>query len=79
MAARLDACADPMAVAAGRDRRARRVAAQGAVVLQDMQMIERASDQCLEKTALQIHILGRIDTGLFRLAQWFRTQSAETR
>ncbi len=45
--------------------------AQGAVVLQDAQMIERTSDQCLEKTALQIYILGRIDTGLFRLAQWF--------
>ena len=55
------------------------VAAQGAIVLQDAQMIERTSDQCLETMALQIHILGRIDAGLFRLAQWFRAQGAESR
>ena len=52
MAARLDACAGAMAVGpAGIGERAESLA-QGAVFLQDPQMIERTSDQCLEKTAL---------------------------
>ena len=49
-------------------RRGRRsrvgAAAQSAVFLENMQMIERTADQRLKMALLQIHILGRVDTGL---------------
>ena len=62
----------------GDGRQARGSSAQGAVFLHDLQMIERTTDQRLEMALLQIHILGRVDTGLCGFAQWFRTQSAKT-
>jgi len=40
-------------------------------------MSERAFDERLELAVLEVHVFGRVDTGLRRIAQWLRSEGAE--
>src|SRR3954468_15714900 len=40
-------------------------------------MFERASHKRLELAVLKVHVFGRVDAGLRRIAQWLRSDDAE--